>query len=62
MTGDKGFTITNPPPRYCEIHGEVFEFWIGYGATDPLYSTPKLCPKCYVDWVTVNVRSTQEVK
>lgn len=39
----------------CPKHGEVSGDFRCFVTSDPSYTTPKICPKCYVDWVTANV-------
>ena len=41
----------------CPLHGEVSGDFRCFVTADPTYTTPKLCPKCYVDWVGSHVQA-----
>lgn len=41
----------------CPTHGEVGGDFQCFVMAEPSYSTGKICPKCYVDWVRANVQS-----
>ncbi len=54
-------TLTLLPKALCEIHGEVDgQFFVA--ADNGKYSSPALCPKCYVDWHTANIRAVTPVE
>ena len=41
----------------CPKHGTVGGDFFCYVTADPTFKSPKLCPKCYVEWVTANVQA-----
>lgn len=43
---------------HCPKHGAVSAGFRVYATYFPDYSTPELCPLCYVDWVAANVMHT----
>lgn len=47
--------ITKQPRAICPKHGEVSGSFHCYLTDDPSYTTPMICPKCYIDWVGRNV-------
>lgn len=52
---EQRFTIAQPADQICPIHGEVVGLVMTSHQGGEEYSTPKLCPKCWVDWHTKNI-------
>ncbi len=40
----------------CPKHGEVSGDFYVYVTDEPAFQTPKLCPKCFVEWTGANVQ------
>lgn len=50
-----------PSRATCPSHGEVVGDFAVYVTSDPEYTTGKICPKCYVDWVRANVQAVTRI-
>ena len=42
---------------YCPKHGKVGGDFRVFVSAEPEYTSPHICPKCYVDWVGANVQA-----
>ena len=43
----------------CPHHGEVGGDFHVFVTSEPTYTTGKICPKCFVDWVHAHVNAVQ---
>ena len=43
----------------CPTHGEVGGDFRVYVTGEPVYASPKLCPKCFVDFIAAHVTHVQ---
>jgi len=59
MSADIGFTDANTTKANCSKHGIVSGDFFCYATHDPSYKTPKICPKCFVDFIAANVTPTE---
>lgn len=41
----------------CPKHGVVGGDFYCFVTQEPEFKTPKICPKCYVEWVAANVQA-----
>ena len=45
----------------CPKHGKVGGDFRVFVSAEPEYTTPSICPKCYVDWVGANVQAVTRI-
>jgi hypothetical protein len=54
-------TIGLKPLANCPTHGIVTGEFRVYATDDPSYTTPAICPKCFIDFVGAHVTKTTPI-